>query len=60
MLESGQGAVTTAEVQSYEKVLEQVLDTAREDDFEGYSKHDALNAPLARAARRRARGCAGS
>ncbi len=44
MLESGQGAVTTAEVQSYEKVLEQVLDTARVDDFDGYSKHDALNA----------------
>jgi hypothetical protein len=26
-------------------VLERVLDTARHDDFEGYSKHDALNAP---------------
>ena len=26
-------------------VLERVLETARRDDFEGYSKHDALNAP---------------
>jgi hypothetical protein len=26
-------------------VLQRVLDTARHDDFEGYSKHDALNAP---------------
>ena len=26
-------------------VLERVLDTARHDDFEGSSKHDALNAP---------------
>ncbi len=26
-------------------VLESVLETARRDDFEGYSKHDALNAP---------------
>lgn len=26
-------------------VLERVLDTARRDDFEGSSKHDALNAP---------------
>lgn len=28
----------------YGDVLEQVLDTARVDDYEGYSKHDALNA----------------
>ena len=41
-------------------VLERVLDTARHDDFEGYSKHDALNAPLAREARRASRGPAGS
>ena len=26
-------------------VLARVLDIARADDFEGYSKHDALNAP---------------
>ena len=34
--------------------LERVLDTARVDDYEGYSKHDALNAPwLERVAGRR-------
>jgi hypothetical protein len=31
-------------VPDYGEVLEQVLDTARAEDFEGYSKHDALNA----------------
>jgi hypothetical protein len=29
---------------SYETILERVFETARGDDYEGYSKHDALNA----------------
>ncbi len=33
-----------AERQDDERVLDRVLATARADDFEGYSKHDALNA----------------
>ena len=28
------------------EVLERVLQTARSDDYEGYSKHDGLNSPL--------------
>jgi hypothetical protein len=42
------GNATTTEAraaQRYDQVLEQVLDTGRADEFEGFSKHDALNAP---------------
>jgi hypothetical protein len=37
--------VAGAPTGGYAGVLEQVLETARNDDYEGYSKHDALNAP---------------
>jgi len=37
--------LATEAQRSYGEVLERVLDTARAVDYEGYSKHDALNAP---------------
>ena len=39
----GAGAHGTGE---YLDVLDRVLQTARSDDYEGYSKHDGLNAPV--------------
>jgi hypothetical protein len=41
---AGDSAVGAGAQPSYAEVLEQVLDTARADDYTGYSKHDALNA----------------
>ena len=54
---------TTATAQrragTYAEVLDRVLQTARSDCYEGYSKHDGLNSPCWRAWPA-GRGCAGS
>lgn len=42
---SDANVLATEAQRSYAQVLDRVLDTARADDYEGYSKHDALNAP---------------